>query len=220
MQRYDYDTRYVGLGSEGTLLTPNLRYSAELVGEFGKTYSHQTVSDRDDVCALAFDATLSYLFPISTHPRLTFEYLYASGDKDHFLSATATSVGNLAGTNDNDFNAFGYRDLGLSFAPRLSNLHVYTLGAGFFPLETIDLFRKMEVGTKVFFYHKAANGPVSDETAVRNARCLGWEWDVYCDWRITSDLTWTVRYGGFRPGPAFRDRSCRDFFYTGVTLSF
>ncbi|GAG15553.1 unnamed protein product, partial [marine sediment metagenome] len=37
LQKYDYSSRYVGLGSEGTAFLPNLRYQTELVGEWGRT---------------------------------------------------------------------------------------------------------------------------------------------------------------------------------------
>ena len=40
------------------------------------------------------------------------------------------------------------------------------------------------------------------------------------NWRITSDLSWTIRYGAFFPGRAFDDRSCRQFLMTAVILNF
>ena len=219
-QAYDYSSRYVGVGSEGTLFLPDLRYQAEVVGEFGKTYSHEAVSGRDRICAMATDFLLEYLFRVPTKPRVSFEHIWASGDDDRQLSATSTVYGNTTGTNDNAFNAFGFRDVGLAFSPRISNLHVYTLGASFYPLEKHKLFRKLEVGTKTFFYHKSSTGPMSDTTADSDTRWLGWEWDVYCNWRVTSDLSWTLRYGAFMPGGAFDDNSCRQFLMTGINLSF
>ncbi len=222
-QSYEYSSRYVGAGSRGSLISPNLRYETEFVLEWGKTYSEYVTSGKDKIRAHAFDLLLEYFFPVKTHPKVSAEYLYASGDSDRRLSATSTIGGNLAGTDDNAFNAFGFRDTGLAFAPRISNLHMYCIGASFFPLENIKLFRKMEIGTKFFFYHKATgSGPISDTTATENAQWLGWEWDVFCDWRITSDLTWTIRYGNFQPGAAFPGGydDMRQFLYTGVTFSF
>lgn len=220
-QSYDYSSRYVGVGSEGTLLLPHLRYQAEIVGEWGKTYSRCATTGRDDIRAMAMDVMLEYLFQTRTHPRVMVEYIYGSGDDDRFTSATATVGGNQAGTIDRAFNAFGFRDTGIAFAPRISNLHIYVAGASFFPLEGHPLFKKLEVGSKVFFYHKAAkSGPISDTTGVNDARCVGWEWDIFCNWRISSDVAWTIRYGAFRPGESFDDRSCRQFLYTGVTYSF
>ena len=220
-QNYAYESRYVGIGSEGTVLLPNLSYQAELVGEWGKTYSEGVAAGRDNVQAWAADVVTEYIFERPTKPRVNFEYLYASGDGDRRSSATSTIGGNEAGSDDNAFNAFGFRDTGLSFAPRVSNLQMYALGASFFPLEKHELFKKMEVGTKVFAFQKAdSHGPISDTDASKDSRWLGWEWDVFCDWRLTSDVTFTIRYGAFQPGAAFDNNSCRQFLYSALTFSF
>ena len=220
-QSYAYDSHYVGVGSQGTVLLPNLAYRTELVGEWGKTYSENVAAGRDDIQAWAADVVLEYIFDKPTKPRVNFEYLYASGDGDRRTSSTATVGGNQAGSEDNAFNAFGFRDTGLAFAPSISNLQMYALGASFFPFENHELFRKLEVGTKAFAFQKAdSNGPISDTDASNDSRWLGWEWDIYCDWRITSDVSLTVRYGAFRPGAAFDNNSCRQFVYSGLTFSF
>ena len=220
-QSYAYDSRYVGVGSTGNVLLPNLRYQVEAVGEWGKTYSEVVTSGRDRIEAMAVDAMLEYFFNAPTHPRVSVEYLWGSGDGNRRASSTSTVGGNQAGSPDHAFNAFGFRDTGLAFNPAVSNMHIYQIGASFFPFEQHKLLKKMEVGTKTFFYHKCSpNGAISDTTGTNTSRWVGWEWDVYCDWRITSDLSWTIRYGAFRPGAAFANNSCRRFLYTGVTLSF
>ena len=171
----------------------------------------------------AVDAQLEYQPDWPGQPRFVCEYIFASGDSDRRLSSSSTVGGNRAGTRDNAFNAFGFRDTGLAFAPQMSNLHIYVIGASVLPLEHMELFRKMEVGSKVFFYQKARReGAISDTTATNSDGWVGWEWDVFVNWRVTSDLAWTVRYGLFSPGSAYDDGddSSRDFLYTGVTLSF
>lgn len=231
-QQYDYSPKYLGIGSRGMLI-PDLTYRAELVGEWGSTFSESNLvftrrgpvfqNHRDRICAMAANLQMEYLFRVPTEPRVSVEYLYASGDPDRRTSSSATVGGNLMGTRDRAFNAFGFRDTGIAFAPFLSNIHIYTAGLRFFPLEHYDLFKKLEVGTKVFFYHKdRAGGPISDPTVIRDSRWLGWEWDVYFNWRITSDLAVTTRYGMFRPGAAVGERfdATRHFFYTGMILSF
>ena len=220
-QDFDYSSRYVGTGSRGTLLSPNLRYLAEVVGEFGRTYSDGVVSGQDAICAMATDLQLEYLFDVKTKPKLMVEHLFATGDSDRVISSTSTIGGNRPGTTDHAFNAFGFRDTGIAFAPQISNLHIYVAGASFFPLEKHKVFDKLELGTKTFFYQKdESGGPISDSSAENDAAWVGWEWDAYVNWRITSDLTWTARYGAFRPGEAFEDQECRQFVFTGVTISF
>jgi hypothetical protein len=217
---YTYDSNYLGLGSRGSLLLQNLRYGVETVFEYGRSTADDLAS-RQRVHAMGLDALLEYLFDAPTHPKVMAEYLFGSGDPDRALSSTATEGGNQPGTRDTAFNAFGFRDTGLSFAPRVSNLHVWQAGASLFPLEEIKLFRKMEVGSKVFFYAKdIGRGAISDVLGTNESRWVGWEWDAFVNWRITSDLSWTIRYGAFQAGDALTDRQCRQFLYTGVVYSF
>ena len=227
-QSYEYTSRYLGGGSQGTLVSPNLRYQAEIVGEWGQTYSSGVASGttgRDHIEAMAVDVLLEYLFPVRTRPKVSVEYIYGSGDQNRTGSSTNTVGGNRADSTDHAFNAFGFRDTGVAFAPRISNIHIYKGGASLRPLEKLAVFKRMEVGTNLFFYHRAASeGAISDATiaAANNARWLGWEWDLYCNWRLTSDLHWTIRYGAFFPGSAYDggDKTCRQMIYTGIVFSF
>jgi len=220
-QSYQYDSQYFGVGSGGSILLANLRYATELVFQTGRGYAEGTTTGREKVQAMAFDILLEYLFEVAKHPKITFEYLFGSGDADRRLSSTSTIGGNQPGTKDEAFNAFGFRDTGLALAPRVSNLHIFQLGVSGFPLEQCKLFRKMEVGTKVYFYCKdRAGGAISDIQATRSSTWVGWEWDVFCNWRVTSDVSLTVRYGLFRPGAAYPGQGIRHFLYTGLTYSF
>ena len=223
-QKYDYSSKYIGLGSEGYLFVPNLTYTVELVGEWGRTYSDGVYYGQDEICAWALDTQLTYLFDVATHPRITGEYIYASGDSDRASTTSGTVGGNLAGTRDTAFNAFGYRDTGIALAPRVSNLQMYMIGASFFPLENSgQLFKKMEVGTRMFFYGKAtSSGPITDSLGNNDASYVGYEIDAFVNWRLTSDLAWTTRLGFFFPGDAYDggNKNCRHFLYSGLVFSF
>lgn len=220
-QGFDYSPQYVGVGSTGNIILPTLKYRLEASYEFGRTVADAQTTHTDPICAWGVDAMLEYMFSVRTHPMIMVEYMFGSGDPDRTLSATSTLGGNRAGTRDKAFNAFGYRNTGYAFTPRISNLNIYSVGAAFHPLEHLECFRRIELGTTALFYQKAVeSGPISDTTATRNAPWVGWEWDVYLNWRLTSDLSWTIRYGFFRPGDAFVDDSCRQFVSTAVTLSF
>jgi hypothetical protein len=225
LQAYEYSSRYVGIGSTGNVAVPELLYQTELVWESGHEFSyHATENDgTDSICALGFDGQLQYSWRAPTHPQFMMEYLRGSGDSDRLTSATSTVGGNRLGTIDHAFNAFGFRDTGVAFAPDIANLNIYVVGANFHPLEQYKPFKKLQVGTKAFFYQKSvADGPLSDTTATNHSPWVGWEWDAFCDWRITSDLTWTLRYGAFEPGDAFLSGfdDCRQLVYTGVSFSF
>lgn len=219
LQKYDYDSYYVGLGSRGELLK-NLRYGTEWVYEGGSAYGFGDFLTRDRINAWAFDAHLEYLCQCRMSPRFGLEYMFARGDGDRAGSPTNTIGGNRGGM-DTSFSGFGYRDTGLSFAPRLSNVHIWRAGAAFKPFEHIESLRTLETGTDWFLYAKNhSDGAVSDPTADRRSGWLGWEMDYFVNWRITSDLAYTVRFGTFFPGSSFSDQTTRTFFLTGVTWSF
>jgi len=172
---------------------------------------------------MAVDAQLIYAPKVATTPKVTLEYIFASGDGDRLGSPSSTVSGNAMGTRDRGFNAFGSRDTGIALSPRISNIHVYSAGVSFFPFESVTLLEKMELGTKMFFYQKAKSaGAISDASATNDAPWVGFEWDLYCNWRITSDLAYTCRWGAFVPGSAYDggDKTCRQFLYTGLVFSF
>jgi hypothetical protein len=219
-QEFDYDSAYFGLGSTGEVV-PRLRYSTELVYETGESYGHRQFLRRNDVSAWAFDAALEYLFPGRHKTRASIEYLFGSGDGDRFASPTNSVGGNRGDRRDTSFVGFGYRDTGLSFAPRISNLHMIRSGASFFPWPEDERFRHLELGTDWYVYHKHhRDGAVSDPTANVRSGYLGWEMDYFANWRMTADLAWTTRFGVFFPGSAFDDQSTRTFVLFGVTYSF
>jgi len=225
LQDYDYDSIYYGLGSRGRLFLPDLRYNFEWVFQGGESYGHGATTNRDDIEAYAMDIELDYRFrKLPCAPQLEVQYLMASGDSDRTYSPVSTVGGNRAGTKDRSYNAFGYRNLGISFAPRLSNLHVWRVGLNARPFQhhSNRLLKHIELGSDFFFYHKyRRTGALSDisssETTSTNA---GQEWDVWANWRILSDVALTLRYGVFWPGEALRDRSERQYFFVGVTYSF
>lgn len=220
LQEYDYDSWYLGAGSHGELPIRNLRYSTEIVYEGGESYGHRRFLASNDVEAWAFDFLLDYLMQRPWHPRITGEYMFASGDGNRYGSPTNAVGGNRRG-DDTSFVGFGYRDTGLAFAPRLSNVHVWRLGTAVKPLEEIEQFRNLEVGTDWFLYCKHhGTGAVSDPTADQRSNFLGWEMDYFLNWRLTSDLSWTTRFGTFFPGASYSDQTTRTFLLTGVVYSF
>lgn len=220
LQNYKYHSQYVGWGSTGQL-AQNLRYSTEWILERGTSYGDRRFLHTDDIKAWAFDQLLEYYFKHKTQPRVTLEYMFASGDPDRLFSPTNAAGGNRGDDTDESFVGFGFRDTGLSFAPRLSNIHIWRLGGAFKPLPDVDALRDLELGTDWFLYHKhRTDAAVSDGTADEAEGFLGWEMDYFANYRITNDLAWTIRFGAFFPDAAFSDQSNRTFLLTGVTWSF
>jgi len=221
LQQWRYDSQYLGLGSTGELV-PNWRYSAEIVYQQGRSYGHGQWRRANKIRAYGWDLQLEYLHPRRTHPKLALEYMFAGGDRDRLFSPTNAVGGNRRFTTDRGFNAFGYRDTGLALSPALSNIHIWRAGASFFPFEDqADWVSRLEAGTDWFLYCKnRARAAISDDLAVVRSGYVGWEMDYFVNWRFTSDLAWTVRYGTFFPGKAYEDKTTRTFLLTGLTWSF
>lgn len=220
LQEFDYDSFYFGIGSTGEL-AERLRYTAETVYETGKSFGQRGFFADKGIHAWALLTELEYLFPGEHKARASIEYLFASGDGNRLSSPTNTIAGNRGDTEDTSFVGFGYRDTGLSFAPRFSNLHMWRAGASYYPWPDRERFRRLVLGTDWYlFYKNHAAAAVSDPTATHRSGYLGWEMDYYINWRVTSDLAWTARLGVFFPGDAFGSQSTRTFLLAGLTWSF
>ncbi len=219
-QNYAYDTQYFGIGSRGTI-AENLNYWAEGVWESGRSYGDGDYYSRDSVRAWGVDAGLEYLWAVRTRPRFALEYMFGSGDPDRLFSPTNAAGGNRGDRRDTGFNGLGYRDTGIASALVPSNLHIWKASASFQPLEQVELLRDLELGTNWFLYHKNhSRAAISDTTAGQFKGFVGWEMDYFINWRLASDVSWTIRWGAFFPGDAYQDQTVRNFLFTGITWSF
>ncbi len=220
LQNYRYSSRYIGFGSTGELVD-NLRYSSEWVIERGRSFGNARYMRHDVIKAWGFDHRLDYYFRHKMKPVVSMEYMFASGDSNRLGSPTNAEGGNRNDHVDRSFVGFGFRDTGISFSPRLSNIHVWRLGGSFRPFPDVESAKELELGSDWYLYWKHRSvAAVTDALAGRQSGYLGWEMDYYANYRIFSDLSWTVRFGMFFPGKAFTDRTTRTFLLTGVTWSF
>jgi hypothetical protein len=219
-QEYNYDSFYLGFGARGELM-PNLHYWAEGVLESGHSYGDGAFLESDYIESWGWDIGIEKRWTVPTNPRVIAEYMFASGDPDRLYSPTNAVGGNAGDRKDSSFVGFGLRDTGIAAALLNSNLHVWKAGAAFSPLERYKLFRDLEIGTNWFLYCKHhSRGAISDPTADQFENYVGWEMDYFLNWRLSSDLSWTVRWGSFFPGSAYSDRDTRHFVFSGVTWSF
>lgn len=222
-QDFRYNSTYYGWGSTGDLgqVIPNLRYSSEWVIERGSSYGNDRFIRTNDIKAWGFDQRLDYIFRHKSRPIISVEYMFASGEPTRLGSPTNATGGVDKGFADHSFVAFGFRDTGLSYAPRLSNIHIWRAGGVVRPLHQYEITKDLEVGADYYLYYKNKSvAAVSDPLATEASGYLGWEMDYYANYRIFSDLSYTVRFGTFFPGAAYDETSCRPFLLTGVTWSF
>jgi len=220
-QTFGYDSRYTGLGSRGKFFHRDLQYTCEFVLETGKSYAYSQTSNPQNIHAWAFDTELRYVVPDEHNSQVLIEYVFASGDNDRTGSPTDTVGGNRLHSPDRSFSAWGFRNTGLGLAPRLSNLGIIRLGASTFPAPRRALFKELLLGADLFFYHKhQGRAAISDDLSTEHNNFVGTGIDIYANWRIASDIAWTVRYGVFVPDNAFRKKTDRQQFFTGLTLNF
>lgn len=217
---FKYDSWYVGIGASGSIGI-NWTYDLEGIYQNGKSWSDplRGAQRREDISAAAGKANLAYLFRDEGLSRVEAEVLFATGDSDR-NSASSTSGGNLRGTSDHQFNALGYANTGLAFAPSLSNLVTLRLGGSTFPFRTSETFEGLQVGIDGLIFTKFnRQGPIDGLSTDR--RFLGGEIDVFANWRLTSDLSMTARYGIFLPSAGTAGgKNARHFVLVGVTLGF
>jgi hypothetical protein len=211
-QEYDYDSEYVGIGADGEFLIgppesavgiPNLRYFTEFIIQRGESFGRFATRDPDSIRAWAVDSGLTYYAPVPWKPRLLVEYARATGDPDRRIPQN-TIGGNRPGSVDRGFLGFGFVNTGVSFAPLFANLEFVRLGAAVRPFDrpcSADCFRDLEFGTSGFFYWRPEpKAGVSDIRAdIPGERYLGAEWDVFVNWRLSSDLYLLLNYGLFLP---------------------
>lgn len=217
---FDYDSQYIGIGARGAVGS-QFRYLGEFVYQIGESMSDplRGPQTEEDIRAWAARGQMSYFFRDEWRSRLEFEVLMASGDDDRFLS-TDTVGGNQSGSDDNGFNSLGFANTGLAFAPSLSNVLIFRWGYSAFPFREVSGFERLQLGVDLFWHNKLVkDAPIDEPTG--NDRFLGIEGDVYMNYRVTSDLSLSVRYGMFFPGTGITgETDVRNFLFVGATLAF
>ncbi len=225
--RFAYDSEYWAIGSRGTL-GPQISYRIELVHETGDALSNSynpvtstpIVQTTEDIQAWAGVASLSYFLLDDSNTRFDLEILGASGDDDR-VAANDTFGGNTSGTRDFAFNSLGYVNTGLALAPEITNLISCRVGYSMSP-QIVCLRRDaIRLGVNGFIFFKAdKDAPMSFQSGTD--RLIGGEIDLAMDWRISSDVNATVRYGLFLAGDAIprENESISHYIYAGMTYAF
>jgi hypothetical protein len=216
---YTYDSEFIGLGAQGKIIAA-MHYWVEIIRETGESRIYDT-GEKKDVDAWGWDFGITYDLEVYSHPNLTIEYGFGSGDADRF-SVTDTLDGNISG-DDRNFLYFGYLPTGYAFSPRLSNIHFLKVGVLLKPLEKYHMFENFTLGIDYYRYYKDEEaGSLSDTDASLSDNDLGSEVDLNVTWQILSDLSCSFEYGHFMPGAAFPETAndSEDYFSVGVTITF
>ncbi len=219
LQDYEYTSQYYGAGCRGEL-APRTQYAFEGIFEAGKGSADGQVDETERIHAYAFNAEVEHFADLPLNPQTSLEYGFASGDSDRTRATTAAG-GNLAGTDDEAFQGFGFVNSGLSLGARFTNLQFVRLGGRFTPYEDRTAAGRLDLGFNAFYIWKhRREGPISDTLAVDDSREIGHEVDVFAEWQMLSDLSVSLHYGRFWPGGSYLDDKPRDFFFGALTVSF
>ena len=218
----------MGVGFSGQLAR-NLGYRAEGMYEFGRSHPDRSAgqrskalntSDRERIRAYAFDIGLDWYMDAESRPRVSLDYGLATGDEQRG-SVTDTIGGNRPGSHDRNFLYFGFMDTGFNSALRFSNLRFVRLDGSFRPFHDVPLLTNMETGLTYYYYQKdERSGGISDTQSNRAHRTVGQEFDLYANWKLFSDLSFSFRYGLFLPGSAYSEKSSRHYYLGSLTYSF
>jgi hypothetical protein len=102
----------------------------------------------------------------------------------------------------------------------VSNLLALRVGGVTFPLADHARFDRLQVGVDLFIFNKlASRAPIDEPTFDKGY--VGLEPDIFLNWQVSSDVTFSLRYGIFFPGAAIvNDDNPRQFFGAGVTYAF
>jgi len=223
--RYEYNSSYVSLGSTGQFGGPAF-YRAEFIYEFGDSISDILGSfpqTDDDISAWALKFEVIFTPRRGTALRdfrLETELLLGSGDTDRGHSAHTVN-GNLSGTTDNAFNAFGFFNTGLVLGLDLANLASLRISPRWRPGSRESTGgSKLGIGLDFFFFAKMDSDAAVSVITVPGESYIGFETDLVIDWQITSDLAFDLRYGIFIPGDAFVGSQPMHFLYLGFSYGF
>ena len=219
-----YDSNYAAVGSTGQA-TGALLYRVELIYEWGNSISDGLAAPQtiEEIGAWAGRFSLTHILrrtKTTTRWWFEFETLFGSGDDDRQASNT-TIGGNLSGTADNAFNAFGIARTGLALQPELTNLLSFRLSASVMPFPgkgVLDRFRLLLDG---FLFLKVDGGAPISVPTLPGESYLGAELDITIEWQVFSDLAVDLRSGVFFPnGSAFGDSDPRYFLFVGISYAF
>lgn len=227
---HNFDSTYLSFGGSGAI-GPEGLWTLELVRETGSRHSRFSFSSGPGFPPINSDSPITAYAGvfnaswapsgIATRPRIDCTLAFGSGDQDQ-LSVFGGLTGNANGTNDLSFQSLGYIYTGLAGAPSLTNLLMLRLGGS--TGIPIDARRPdaLRVGMDLFLFGKQKIGAPVSLPSSRTNRYLGTEVDWKVDWRLASDVSFTLRAGLYWPGSdmPLGANLTRHFVYGGFTYAF
>jgi alginate production protein len=202
---------WLGLRSFGEA-TNQILYWGELAYVTGEGEPDDDTGERPDIRGFGLDVGATYVFDAPLEPSFTLGFAYGSGDDD----VDDGEDGNFRQTglqeNSASFNGVaGFEYYGTVFQPELSNLSIFTAGAGIKPTErsSIDLVFHQ-------YWQNDAVDEIRDsdleEDPTGDSRALGRAIDLVVGYEPLDNLAFEAIVGYFRPGNAFEEEADGAYF--------
>lgn len=211
---------FLGIHSSGEI-SKRLDYWAEFAWVRGKEKKTEDDSSKTfKFEGIGFDVGATYEFDSPLKPSIVASFAFGSGDSN---PDDGDDQGfRQTGLQDNSDKLTGITSVdyyGELFDPELSNMMVFTLGAGIRPQKNLSL----EVIYHYYLQHHAADEirdtDVDDDTTGLS-RDLGSEFDFVLGWRHSKKLDLKVCFGFFLPGDAFPSESDETATFAKVRLRY
>ncbi|MCD6396834.1 MAG: hypothetical protein J7L71_04800 [Spirochaetaceae bacterium] len=190
------DTQYFGVTLSGPIV-PALYYDSFAYLGTGK--SNSGIAESYSVLSFLGSAGLRYYMENFLFSRISFRFLYSSGDSD---SKSSFLEGNASG-NSNNFTPISGKTLSLIFSPTLGNIFLTQLS---YSLKPFSNSKNKTLGniqfelTNINFF-RSTTGLISESgiNSASNALYLGTEIDGTVNYRPFSDLGVSLSTGVFIP---------------------
>jgi len=202
----------IGIHADGDL-TESIGYWLELAYAGGKDGSNK-------VRGFGFDLGSTYEFDLPLEPSVTLGYAFGTGDGDPDDDVDKSFRQTGLQNNEGSFNGVpDFKYYGELFDPELSNLSVFTVGAG------INLTEESSIDLVYHYYlqHKASDNLRDagiDADPDGQSKRLGSEIDLIMGYEgIENGLELALKLGYFIPGKAFLSES-ENSFLTKIEIQY
>jgi hypothetical protein len=218
-QYFEQNLSFHYAGLRGAL-TPDLRYSTELVYGAGRISSFAEVRHHMALMSRAFLFNLQWATP-DDWGVVQYDYKRGTGDSDRgSVTEIGTRNGSRIGGTDSNFFYMGYTDSGLSYSPRLSNIEVQHAGWTY-RIEDEEADQEHQISLDFYNYRRLKKaGAVYDSTTDFPKRYLGSEFDFTYQFKPLSNVSIISRVGLFLPGEAYHKHSPRPYYRFDLYLDF
>jgi len=216
------DTQYLGISLSGPLL-PSLYYDSFAYLESGQ--SHSGIGSDYTVLSFLGSAGLKYYMEDFLYSRISFKFLYSSGDSDYLASFTE---GNTSG-NSTNFIPISNKSLALVFSPQLGNIFFTSLNYSIKPFSGMEYktLKNVQLELTDINFFRSGTGQISESgiNSLSTSLYLGTEIDGTVNYRPFSDLGVSLSSGVFIPnnstdGAFDTSKSVEFLARLGVSFSF